>query len=1197
MATGSPFHCGCYRKILPKDTGLGKRPLYFPMNFRWFFFICLVDPFCPIYKAKGPLDDPQSYRGVVLLDTFGKKFHAWLRGRLVPILQSRRTPGQLGGLPSEQTLTGSHLLRVHGQLARAMKISSAVIFVDVRAAFHHMLRELIFLQGEPGLELDAVLDSNHFDLDALQALLHARCQANPNDFPEPLRRLANDVHRHTWFTQNGTSLGRHKVVATTRGTRPGSPVADVGFNLLMSDILADLHQRLQDDVDIAIHRQDFPVEIPPVTWVDDLAVPVTASHPAELIPNIRRVLQHIHQVFCSKGLQINYAKGKTETVVMFRGVDADAQRLAFFSTHHESYIAASTETHVFRVRAVASYKHLGVRFQMDSDLQHELQCRSSQARVAFNELRRPLFRNCAISIPARLQLLNSLVFSKLLYGAGTWYEVPRRVLQKLDSAVMRYYRSIVDNGFWKDGQSTDDALRAQHRLPTIRVLLAMARLRFLRHVASHDHGYHRDLLLEERKLSKGWLYEVEDDLRWMRSCVDLPLLPPTPDSDESWTDFFAWIRETQPRWTTWVRKALRMHHLRESMAGECIHFHQQIWTELRDGGAVLHDPVAEENGEGRHACPECLATFITPTAVAVHRAKKHGIHSPIKDYVQSEVCPGCLKHMWTSQRVVQHLRYRPNRCLDRIFANSQPKEYCNVELPIHLAKVKRLPASRQHSGPLLPLPHEKERTSLRARLRACEDYGAARDFWTPLSSNLQQMASHKLNAAVQQWYHEDTLDGDALLHTLVGAAEDLPFPHLLIEKSMIYWVTTEMWDCCGDWHPTALQILEDVHYPLLKDIPLWAHLAERTHLQKMLQSTDTPIDWDPVRPARVHHPQRQKRAQVVKTQYDGLEETERMWRHTVVATPPRMHIHPTLGSDVYYIVHLYSGRRREQDLQWFLERDFTQVNGIIRILSIDTAVHASCDVNQQHTWCMLCSLARSGKLLGLVLGPPCETWSSARHEQLRDENGCPIQGPRPLRAAARPWGLDSLRPKEYRQIEMGMRLLLRGLLLAIMTLKSGGAAILEHPAQPRQDDRASIWKTGVINILLQAGIFKKYTFAQWRLGGVGIKPTTLLYGNISRLPLLMRQFEDPSIPKPIESLVGRSSTGEFKTGRAKEYPPLMNQALSACIADRWLSVFPQKGSPERRPTEEDFTTFFNSLHLLCTEIPGHRSWLPDYQGH
>ena len=401
---------------------------------------------CPIYKAKGQQDDPQSYRGVVLLDTFGKKFHAWMRNRLVPILQSRRTPGQLGGLPSEQTLTGSHLLRTHGQLARHLKVSSAVIFVDVRAAFHHMLRELIFLHGTPGIDVNAVLDSDSFDLEALWTLLQDRCNSTPCDFPAPLRRLADDVHRHTWFTQNGTSLGRHKVMATTRGTRPGSPVADVGFNLLMSDILEDLHQRLRDDTDIAFHQQTFPVEIPPVTWVDDLAVPVTANNPAELVPTIRRVLQHVHQVFYTKGLQINYAKGKTEVVVMFRGMDADAQRLAFFSSHHESFIAASTDTHVFRVRAVASYKHLGVRFQMDADLYHEVQCRSSQARVAYNEIRRSVFRNRAISAQARLQLLNSLVFSKLLYGAGTWYEIPRRAVQKLDSAVMRYYRSILDDG-------------------------------------------------------------------------------------------------------------------------------------------------------------------------------------------------------------------------------------------------------------------------------------------------------------------------------------------------------------------------------------------------------------------------------------------------------------------------------------------------------------------------------------------------------------------------------------------------------------------------------------------------------------------------------------------------------------------------------------------------------------------------------
>ena len=337
----------------------------------------------PIYNQKGALDDPAAYRGVVLLDVYGKKFHAWLRQRLVPVLQHRKTAGQLGGLPCEQTLTGSHLLRVHGQVARALRISSAVVFVDVRAAFHHMLRELIFLQGSPALHPEQALDAEHFNMQELQELLLQRCCEHPDDFPAPLRKLADDVHRHTWFTQRGTALQPIEVVHTLRGTRPGSPVADVGFNLLMSDILTDLQQRLDNDETLQAHNADFPVNIPPITWVDDLAIPIHASHPSTLSVVIQAVLQHVHEVFYARGLQINYDKGKTEVVVMFRGSEADEARRQFFSTERETYIVTSTTTHVISVRAVPSYKHLGIRYQMDSDLTHEIQCRSAQARTAY----------------------------------------------------------------------------------------------------------------------------------------------------------------------------------------------------------------------------------------------------------------------------------------------------------------------------------------------------------------------------------------------------------------------------------------------------------------------------------------------------------------------------------------------------------------------------------------------------------------------------------------------------------------------------------------------------------------------------------------------------------------------------------------------------------------------------------------------
>ena len=63
------------------------------------------------------------------------------------------------------------------------------------------------------------------------------------------------------------------MIATLRGTRPGSPVADIGFKLLMSDILQELEGRLRDDETISSAGNEYPVTLPPVTWVDDLAVP------------------------------------------------------------------------------------------------------------------------------------------------------------------------------------------------------------------------------------------------------------------------------------------------------------------------------------------------------------------------------------------------------------------------------------------------------------------------------------------------------------------------------------------------------------------------------------------------------------------------------------------------------------------------------------------------------------------------------------------------------------------------------------------------------------------------------------------------------------------------------------------------------------------------------------------------------------
>ena len=151
----------------------------------------------PSLEAERPAESGGVLQGILLSDTFGKVYHAWLRRRLLPTMLRRKALGQLGGLPSQQTVSGIQILRLHGRLGRAKKISTAVVFVDLRSAFHHLLREFVFNDTLPmgSDELAKVLKPMDFDIHTLAADLHSATQVIASDVPPALRRCLADVHQ------------------------------------------------------------------------------------------------------------------------------------------------------------------------------------------------------------------------------------------------------------------------------------------------------------------------------------------------------------------------------------------------------------------------------------------------------------------------------------------------------------------------------------------------------------------------------------------------------------------------------------------------------------------------------------------------------------------------------------------------------------------------------------------------------------------------------------------------------------------------------------------------------------------------------------------------------------------------------------------------------------------------------------------
>lgn len=119
-----------------------------------------------------------------------------------------------------------------------------------------------------------------------------------------------------------------------------------------------------------------------------------------------------------------------------------------------------------------------------------------------------------------------------------------------------------------------------------------------------------------------------------------------------------------------------------------------------------------------------------------------------------------------------------------------------------------------------------------------------------------------------------------------------------------------------------------------------------------------------------------------------------------------------------YFFHLFSGRRRQGDLQDALESLEPEPGTTLWVLSVDVMVSSKhCNLLQEDTQQLWLRLARDGLAEGMLAGPPCETWSVAREA----DGMSPKKGPRPLRTEEAPWGLLDLVTREFQQLDVGNR--------------------------------------------------------------------------------------------------------------------------------------------------------------------------------
>lgn len=305
------------------------------------------------------------------------------------------------------------------------------------------------------------------------------------------------------------------------------------------------------------------------------------------------------------------------------------------------------------------------------------------------------------------------------------------------------------------------------------------------------------------------------------------------------------------------------------------------------------------------------------------------------------------------------------------------------------------------------------------------------------------------------------------------------------------------------------------------------------------------------------------------------------------------HEKPTL-----FVLHMFSGRRRAADCHDWIERLAAEYFPHLHVVavSMDTAVHGQLgDLLSGPNFDHLVALA-DGNLFGLSLtGPPCETWTAARHivcpELLR-------RGPRPLRSCARPWGLLELSLRELHQLGTGSHLMLNSLAIELRVCLGGGGSVMEHPSIPDNEEFASIWRTPQHrNLVMRAPEAQLVYIEQWRYGAESVKPTILRGLGLPRLARHLHSCRCPGMVRPTKVLAGFDHAKQrFRTAAAKEYPAGLSEGI---VRSAFLSLQERMRRTASQTVQwNDFTSGDREWVQSLIDVGSSFStgtFLPDYQ--
>ena len=1114
--------------------------------------------------------EAKHFRGILLLPTLAKRVHAMMRTRLMQQVSRQRDPAQLGGYAGQQVSFGAQTLRALTNVFSAHGLSSAVLYVDLSTAFHHLVRQLVTGIGSQA-DWDVVLARLTSATTPAEAKIEGhkivglmdKLQVDPM-----LARLLRDVHESTWYSLTGQEL-----VHTFRGTRPGSPLADMVFHLLMTDVAEALRQWLRRHPTISTVFQQMGLDPVFVIWSDNFAIPIASFESERLVEMVIELTQQVHSLFAARGFTVNFEAGKTSAVLTFLGHHAPEMRREHLLCERPGVEVELINGQKAWLHFTMKYKHLGSFFSSSHSFEPELRQRIGAAKAAYQAVFRAVLGNKHFPLQLRTRFFQSLICSRLFFGLGAWATPTLQQMSRLRRAYQMMLRKMCRRSV--DEFVSNAQILHQTQSLDVRVRLAIDRLLYAQKMFQVGPDYLQQLVHLERQYCRAdsWLTGVQADLRWLKQI--LPHALPDGDLSDLTAVIELWQSMPASKWKSILKSAVKKHKLQEEIMLDAQSFHKLILQSLREAGAVFtpdpHQQCAAERRE-LHPC-ECGRAFHSEQGLALHRWKRHGHHAPEHAFVTGATCPACMKYFWTSNRLAMHLAYIPrtggvNQCFETLSKSGFVGKFQAQTLPSDLASAVRLD-SIQAEGPLPCFADDRVRQMecVAAEIEALEydmnhfdhpdDHatqglrlgdaltlftqkwaeGFARghqadmpdlpDGWIRILDVFGRDFDEWAAFVFQQW-------GEHVLPDIVAELLDGEIEYILDDQfaeTADLFPRTERSRRLTHLHAKLRTLQEEVHQPAIPHRPMrsgGANSAERADVRHQVPSA--------------YHEQVQWQDTFRAVQWDEMPSCS-----TIPTTP-----NPDEGDSrpCLLVVHLFSGRRREGDLHWQLQRLAPGLRVRFVILSMDTAV-STWYGDLWHTspaWQALRKCYALGLVAITMVGSPCETYSEARFTPPPPDEA--TRWPRPLRSSDWFFGLPDLTNKELRQVHAGTNFFLQGLQALGAHIVHGGLFLSEHPGMPQDPQRPTTWRAPLTQLLRQHTDVHLSHIGQWQWGAEAVKPTGLLAHRMPRLLASLYACSLPDVRRPDVAAIGKAENGEFRTSKLKEYPPALSKAFATAFGDQ-----------------------------------------------